>query len=78
MGLESVSCVSSSYIPLSRSEEGSPGRSELLQVREVYRSVAKTLDGRRSEGYMKVRVQQTKLRKANPVVIRSGSPSSNI
>src|SRR5260370_35473456 len=35
---------------LSRSEEGSQGRSEV--VRGVHRSVAKTLGGLRSEGYL--------------------------
>lgn len=42
------------YIPVSRSEEGSQGRSELFCVRGVHRSVAKTLDGLRSEGYLQV------------------------
>jgi len=40
------------YIPVSRSEEGSQGRSELFFVRGVHRSAAKTLDGLRSEGYL--------------------------
>jgi hypothetical protein len=52
-----LSYFSSSYIPSSRSEEGSPGRSELFLVRVVYRSAAKTLDGRRSGGYFRCGVQ---------------------
>ena len=40
------------YMPVSRSEEGSQGRSELFCVRGVHRSAAKTLDGLRSEGYL--------------------------
>jgi len=40
------------YIPVSRSEEGSQGRSERFPVRGVHRSEAKTLDGLRSEGYL--------------------------
>lgn len=46
--LRLLSCVSSSYRLLSRSEEGSQGRSELFCVRGVHRSEAlraKTLDG---------------------------------
>lgn len=42
------------YIPVSRSEEGSQGRSELFCVRGVHRSAAKTLDGLRSGGYLQV------------------------
>jgi hypothetical protein len=42
------------YIPVSRSEEGSQGRSERFPVRGVHRSAAKTLDGLRNEGYLQV------------------------
>ena len=42
------------------------GEANCFQVREVYRSAAKTLDGRRSEGYLDCKSPIIKLRKANP------------